>query len=205
VTVTAAQRATEELRSMILQQRLAPGQQLRQDLLAWELGLSRSPLREALRVLEAEGLVRYSPNQGYFVTRLDVDDLRQVYLMRGLLERALVGALTEVPVAALERLNAEVRDAASVPGLLAANRRFHFAIFEASGLDVVVQQLDRLWNLSEPYQAAYVAQPGVRERIVQEHEEMIEALRTGDLDRLAALSDAHRGASEASVLAVLPS
>jgi DNA-binding GntR family transcriptional regulator len=204
VTVTAAQRATDELRSMILQQRLAPGQQLRQDLLAWELGLSRSPLREALRILESEGLVRYSPNQGYFVTRLDADDLRQVYLMRGLLERALVAALPEMPVEPLEELNAEVRDAGSVLDLLAANRRFHFAIFAASGLDVVVQQLDRLWNLSEPYQAAYVAQPGVRERIVEEHAEMIDAISSGDLERLAALTDAHRGASEASVLAVLP-
>jgi DNA-binding GntR family transcriptional regulator len=204
VTVTAAQRATDELRSMILQRRLAPGQQLRQDLLAWELGLSRSPLREALRILESEGLVRYSPNQGYFVTRLDADDLRQVYLMRGLLERALGAALPEMPVEPLEELNAEVRNAGSVPDLLAANRRFHFAIFAASGLDVVVQQLDRLWNLSEPYQAAYVAQPGVRERIVEEHAEMIDAIRSGDLERLTALTDAHRGASEASVLAVLP-
>ena len=197
---------TDALRELIVRRRLAPGEQVRQEDVSRRLGVSRSPLREALRALEAEGLVRHAPNQGYFVVRLDADELRQVYLMRSLLEPAVLGALPRLnreALAELKELNREIAAAPSARELLTANRRFHFAIFELSPLPVVVRELARLWNLSEPYQATYVAQPAARRTVVGEHEELIRALRAGDLGRVVTVAAAHRAAAEASVLALI--
>ncbi len=206
MSTTATQRATDAVRSMIVRRSLAPGQQVRQDGLAEELGLSRSPLREALRALESEGLVRYAPNRGYVVTRLSDRELRQIYLMRMLLEPAVLRSIAAPAPGVLEQLaliNDEVRDAGPGAELLSANRRFHFAIFALSDLDVVVEQLERLWNRAAPYQAAYVAQPLVRGRIVAEHAAMLEALKRDDLTALIEIADGHRAVAEATVLATL--
>jgi DNA-binding GntR family transcriptional regulator len=204
--MTATQRATEGVRAMIRRHQLAPGQQVRQEELAERLGLSRSPLREALRLLESEGLVRHAPNQGYFVARLRADELRQVYRMRQLLETELLRSLPRPrrdELARLRALNDEVRAADGVAAVLDANQRFHFALFAPAQLDLVAAQTERLWNLAEPYQAAYVALPAARAQIVREHDGILRALAAYDVERLVDLADAHRAASEDAVLALL--
>jgi DNA-binding GntR family transcriptional regulator len=208
VTATAAQRATNVVREMITGRELLPGQQMRQEELSRSLGLSRSPLREALRALESEGLVRHVPNQGYFVSRLDADELRQVYLMRRLLETDVLRSLprqSRDQLARLRTANDLVATAETTPDALAANRGFHFAIFELSPLELVVQHVERLWTLSEPYQAAYLLLPETRARIVREHGALIRALRQHDLKQLVAVANAHRAASERAVLTLLGS
>ena len=204
---SAAEHATASLRTMIMEDELSPGHHVRQEALSDRLGVSRSPLREALRALESEGLVRHVPNQGYFVVRQGAKELRQVYLMRRLLETEVLRSLRAPDRATLAELRsreAEVRQAltsGNLAGVLPANRRFHFALFDLSPLSLVVAQVGRLWNLSGPYQATYVSQPAVRARIVTEHRAMLAAYRAHDVDRLVALADAHRSAAEESVLA----
>ena len=75
---------------MIVRRQLAPGTQIRQVELAAQLGLSRSPLRQALSALETEGLVTHEQQRGYFVARMSVDHLSQIYRMRELLETELL-------------------------------------------------------------------------------------------------------------------
>jgi DNA-binding GntR family transcriptional regulator len=87
--------------------------------------------------------------------------------------------------------------------MLSANRGFHDALFALSPLDLVVAQVRRLWNLSHPYQATYLWLPDTRDRVVEEHEAMIDALRQGDRRTLVKLADAHRAAAEATVLGLL--
>jgi DNA-binding GntR family transcriptional regulator len=206
---SATQRVVESLRAMIMHNQLAPGQQIRQDEVSEVLGVSRSPLREALRILETEGLVGHSRNQGYFVVRLNSDELVQVYLMRKLLETEIMLSLRHPAPAdlkALEQANAAVTAAvasSSVTEMLATNRGFHFTLFGYSSYPMVVTQVERLWNLSEPLRATYLWMPEMRDRIVAEHEEMISAYAGFDLERLVALADAHRDAARESVVNIL--
>src|SRR2546421_6975169 len=78
--------ATELIREAILDGRLPPGQRLKEEELARELGISRTPVREALLVLQTEGLVDAAPNRGAAVRSHDVDDLEDLYQLRALLE-----------------------------------------------------------------------------------------------------------------------
>jgi DNA-binding GntR family transcriptional regulator len=196
---------------MILNRQLSPGQQLRQEEIADRLGLSRSPLREALRTLESEGLVRHSANQGYFVASLKRDELQQIYLMRRLLEtEVLRRSAANASVEAVEELRAINRtiskavEEESLGDILTANREFHFCLFRYSGLDLVVQQIERLWHLSEAYRATYLWVPETRRRILDEHESMIDFIARSDVDRLLETADAHRQGAEEAVSGLLP-
>jgi DNA-binding GntR family transcriptional regulator len=207
--VDATARAVRTLRDMIITRRIGPGQQLRQDGLAEEIGLSRSPLREALRTLETEGLLVHVPNQGYFVARLKSSDLRQIYLMRRLLESELFRTLNGPSANQLSKLRDEnelmqqfVKDGKPAQ-VLRANRKFHFGIFALSPLDLVMRQVERLWHLSESYRAAYIWLPAAQEKIVAEHIAMIAALESQDLKGLIAVADRHRSTAEAAVISLL--
>jgi len=205
----ATGRAVRTLRDMVMSRRIGPGQQLRQDGLADQMGLSRSPLREALRTLETEGLLVHVPNQGYFVARLRSADLRQIYLMRRLLETELFRTLRPPSAPELSNVRAEnkrIRQSAkdgNLAQVLGGNRKFHFGIFALSPLDLVMRQVERLWHQSESYRAAYLWLPAAQEQIVAEHDAMIAALESHDIKRLIAVADRHRSTAEAAVIGLL--
>jgi DNA-binding GntR family transcriptional regulator len=201
--------AIEALREMIVRRQLAPGAQIRQVELASRLGLSRSPLRQALSALETEGLVTHEQQRGYFVARMSVDHLSQIYRMRELLETELLRTVRVPEAAELARLAARNDEIAAamadgnVAGMLVANRAFHFGLFELSPLGAIRQDVERLWNTSEPYRATYLWQPTTRRRIIREHEQMLAALARGDRTRLVQIADRHRGAACAAVTELL--
>ena len=89
---TAQDTVLAALRADILDGTLAPGDQIVQESLADRYGVSRVPLREALKTLESEGQVAYYPHRGYFVTELSVADLLEVYRLRALLEAEAIRA-----------------------------------------------------------------------------------------------------------------
>jgi DNA-binding GntR family transcriptional regulator len=205
----ATARAVRILRDMVMSRRIGPGQQLRQDGLAEKMGLSRSPLREALRTLETEGLLVHVPNQGYFVARLRSSDLRQIYLMRRLLETELLKSVRAPSTEELskvrdenERIHQSVRDG-NLAQVLRANRKFHFCIFALSPLDLVMRQVERLWHQSESYRAVYLWVPAAQEQIIAEHLAMIAALESHDVKGLIAVADRHRSTAEAAVIGIL--
>src|SRR4051812_36572022 len=104
---TAQQHAVDWLRRLIIAGELRPGQRVNQEDLAERIGVSVAPVREALRALEQEGQVTYLPRRGYFVTELRVEDLREIYELRQVLEeRAARAALPTLDDEALERLRA---------------------------------------------------------------------------------------------------
>ena len=105
------QQVLAELRRLITTGQLEGGRQVVQDALAAQLGVSRVPLREALKVLEGEGHVVYHPNRGYFVTQLSVADLEEAYRIRALLEaEALAVAVPLLDSQDIARIDA-VREA----------------------------------------------------------------------------------------------
>ena len=205
----ATTRAVRTLRDMVMNRRLAPGEQLRQDSLADELGLSRSPLREALRMLETEGLLEHLPNQGYFVTRLRSDDMKQIYLMRRLLETELYRTLRTPEREDVSRMRAAHREIGEhirrndLSGVLEGNRRFHFLVFGLSPLVVITRQVERLWRQSESYRAVYLCLPEAQKRIEAEHAMMLRSIEANDMRGLIRVADRHRAAAESSVVALL--
>jgi DNA-binding GntR family transcriptional regulator len=202
-------RAVEAVREMIVRRELAPGQKIRQVELAARLGVSRSPLREALSSLEAEGLLAHEPQRGYVVARMQVDHLAQIYRMRELLESEVLRTArrpTALDLARLRALNDEIAQAlddGSLTRMLAANRAFHLALFGLSPLGLVRREIERLWNISEPYRAAYLCLPQTRRRVIREHAAMVDALERGDTARLVRLAERHRAAAAATVTALL--
>jgi DNA-binding GntR family transcriptional regulator len=191
--------AAAQIRGLIIDRVLLPGEKVRQIELAERLGVSRSPLREALRTLESEGVVTYETNRGYVIARLGEEDLIQIFRMRGLLEGELLRTITRPGpdvLAHLKDLNETMMaaiDVRDVAKLLRSNREFHFTIFDLSPLNQFRREVERLWQLSEGYSAQWWwRMPEARTRINAEHKSIIVALRKFDLDRLVELCDAHR-------------
>lgn len=199
----AASRVVEEIEHLIISGELLPGQQIRQEDMAVRLGVSRLPIREGLRQLTAEGLVRHVHNVGYTVARLEQSEFDQIYLMRAALEREVLATLPVFDDKALREIRdcADRVEAAGARGdyldMRLENQAFHFAMFDRSPLNLVVGELRRLWTLAMPYHAVYLYDPNGRARVVREHEKMIEALSMGDNQRLAQLMDEHRRGGEA--------
>lgn len=200
----AAARVVEEIERLIVSGELLPGQPIRQVLMAERLGVSRLPIREALRQLAAAGLVHHQHNVGYTVARLQQSDFDQIYLMRAALEPKIIATLPRLSAEVLteiRRLGDLVVEAADRGDLLAMrlhNHAFHFAIFEQSPLNLVVTEVRRLWTLAMPYHAAYLYDPAARARVVAEHDQMIEALAEHDNERLDELMNLHRQGGEIS-------
>ena len=202
--------AAAQIRGLIIDRVLLPGEKIRQVELADRIGVSRSPLREALRTLESEGVVSYEINRGYVVARLDDDDLAQIYRMRALLEDDLLRTVKRPDAAILsdlKDLNEKMMvaiDERNVAEVLRYNREFHFTVFDLSPLNQFRREVRRLWQMSEGYSAAWWwRQPEAKKRINAEHKAIISALRKFDLDRVVEISATHRtGGLDRSVTGV---
>jgi DNA-binding GntR family transcriptional regulator len=205
---TAAETVLQQLRVFLASGRLLPGQQLVQEDLAEDLGVSRVPIRESLKILEGEGHVTYHPNRGYFVTELSADDLIELYRIRQILEaEALAQAVLEVSdadIADIESILEQVEQAAEsgdVERLTEANRAFHFAIIELSGMNRLSRLIRQLWDASDIYRTVYFRDPVNRERVHSEHREIIDALKARDAQALIGAQNSHR---EQAVAALKP-
>jgi DNA-binding GntR family transcriptional regulator len=191
-------RAATLIRGMVFDGILLPGEKVRQVELAERIGVSRSPLREALRTLESEGLLSYEMNRGYVVARLEPGDIAEVYRMRALLEHELMRSISRPGrdvLDALEKHNETMMAAigqADIAEIMRANRDFHFTIFELSPMKQFRREIARLWQLSEGYRHWWWHIPDAAARIDREHRQIIRTLRRFDLDRLIELCDAHR-------------
>jgi len=198
---TATHRTKTELALQILRDRirtgaLEPGRRLRLNQLTAELGMSPTPIREALRLLQADGLVTYRPHQGIVVAELSEPQTAEVIRLRCLLEGSAVelavASLTPARLRELERLHQRFL-AASAAGrgreIVTGNEAWHHALYEASGSPLLVEFIRRLWDVY-PWRTMWVL-PGRAEQSAQEHEAIMEALRTGDGAAAAERLQAH--------------
>jgi DNA-binding GntR family transcriptional regulator len=195
----------EAIRDMILDGSLLPGQKVHQAEIAARLGISRIPVREALSTLQAEGILEHRPNVGFTVSRFSGEDLSEIYLMRRVLENELFRSvpLASVDVMAMERINHEltVISAAEDPdSFQRTNQKFHFMIFDQSPLELVRQEVVRLWYMSSFYRGLYMSEVKESLHVQEDHVEIIKALRNRDLDALIEASEAHRHATEALIV-----
>jgi DNA-binding GntR family transcriptional regulator len=187
------------VRDKILSGEFAPGQVLNQATLARTIGISTTPLREALRRLKSENLVELDAHRDARVTELTAEEARDLLEVRRSLD-PLAAAL-----AAERRTKADlkdIRDAANLEPLrrgfgveeLEAHRRFHRAIYRASHNDLLVNTLDALWDKADRYRRVGLAgEHGrqERDRKADEHRRLVDCVVAGDADGAAAVMHEH--------------
>jgi DNA-binding GntR family transcriptional regulator len=207
---TAQEAVLVELRRFIATARLRPGQQIVQDAQAVQLGVSRVPLREALKILEGEGQVTYVAHRGYFVTELSLSDLLEIYRIREILEAEAISVavpqMTAEDIDRLEEAERDVRAASDIADLVAmssANRRFHFALIEACALPRLVRLIRLQWDATEVYRAVYYNEQHNREVVDGEHRAVVEAVRAGDGETALRVLTAHRAHAIAALRPLL--
>jgi DNA-binding GntR family transcriptional regulator len=179
---TAQDLVLASVRLAILRGVLEPGTKLRQEELAEVFGTSRIPIREALRALEYEGLVRSEPHRGFTVTALDAEDVVEVYDLRIVLEshavRLALPLLTSQDLDDLERLFQEMQGAASPDDQLAAREQFYQRLYSVTGRPRLVNQIVRL-----QHEVARILRWATIHHSGEIHENFFEAVRVGDADR----------------------
>ena len=149
----------DRIRDMILSGYLKPGDRLRQDELASTLGVSTMPIREALRQLQAEGLVIFRSRRGAIVASLSVSEYEEIYRIREELEilacRWAAEDFDRIPIDRLKLLLGEIEaaeaDSAEAHRRTRSVREFFFTIFEASEKEHLLRILSSLWDLTEQY------------------------------------------------------
>jgi DNA-binding GntR family transcriptional regulator len=207
---TAQEAVLVEVRARILRGDLAPGTAVRQEDLAASLGVSRVPVREALRMLESEGHVTYTPHRGYRVTALDIDELEEIYHLRALIEddlarRALAlrdpDHVASVRAAHARLALAEAPGAGDPATLAAANRAFHWAILRPTPRAERI--LTTLWDASEVYRARWFARGDNVARGAHEHARALAAVEACDADAVVAVLAEHRSGAVSALRAQL--
>jgi DNA-binding GntR family transcriptional regulator len=194
----SVERALQRLLMMIMCGELSPGEQIRQQEMAGQFGLSRVPLREALNVLAKQGLLVHRPNKGYFVAKRGPGDLAQIRRMLHLLENEVMRTLqwpAEGELAQLRAINDCIRSNVEQEHwaeLLHLNREFHNLILALSPFQLITDEIRRLVTLADPFFGAKFERASARARTVQEHDLIISALALKDRSALMKAVEAHR-------------
>ncbi len=168
----------EVLRADIISGTLAADSELRQQQLAARFGVSRMPVREALRSLEGEGLIILAPNKGATVAPLSVADLREVYEMRVAAETlALRLALPELSNAQIGRADAiqEKMEAAEVPEFAALNAQFHKTLYVPCARPRLLSHIEMLSNAADRYLRITIASLDYADKSHREHRALLDA------------------------------
>lgn len=195
------------LRKAIVDGRLKPGQPLREGELARELGTSRTPIREALLLMQADGLIEAVPNRGAVVRSYDVDELADLYGMRALLEgyaaRKAAVLVTDEVIADLERScerYATLRDGLQMSDLTDENFTFHDLILRTAGSPRLTTVVHQLTAVPLVYRS-YLAYSDEHRRTAEDyHRAITKALEERDPQRAGELMENHvRWAGERAI------
>lgn len=195
ITVTKAEAVYVETRNRILTGRLAPGLAVNQEALAANMGVSITPLREALRRLEIEHLVRLTAHRTVVVTPLTRRELRELYVIRGNLDPLAAGlaaqCATQEQVAAIQQF-ARRKFAKDSVIQLERNRAFHRAIYSACGNESLISILDQLWDRTDRYRLILVKEEIAEGATSQQaHIDIADAISARDRDNASRLMHAH--------------
>jgi DNA-binding GntR family transcriptional regulator len=164
MTDVSSTRVASYLRDAILGGDLHPGDRIGQEDVAAKLGTSRVPVREALRMLEAEGLTEHEPHKGARVPRLTQHEVEVIYRMRERLEPlALLESLPHLDASDHERLEEvqmRIEENDELEKFLDLDREFHMLTYSGCSIDPLNASVARLWNSTQHYRRAYVALGG---------------------------------------------
>lgn len=186
VNGAASARVADYLRDAILNGEIAPGERIRQEDIAARFGASRLPVREALRMLEAEGLTEHEPNKGARVPRLSQHEVDVIYQMRERIEPlALTESIPHLGAAEFERLEevqTRIEANTDMNSFLALDREFHLLSYTGCPIDQLSGMVTRLWNSTQHYRRAFVALsgPGRMWVVHAEHRLLLDAIERRD-------------------------
>jgi DNA-binding GntR family transcriptional regulator len=191
-------RIADQLRELIGRGTMAPGLQLRQMDLAEKFNASRVPIREALKLLHGEGIVAHDPNRGFFVAPLSIDEARQLYRIRHLLEAELLATVRWPDAKELADLRAQLKQLET--SLKEQNAP---EWIEQSPNKVLVAEVLRVMRLTDRYRAlaAHVLPSQRRKPTPERH--LVTALAKRDRRRLLAVFEKDRQAVEEGIQAAL--
>lgn len=180
----------ETLRDAIINQALKPGERLMEIQLAEEMGVSRTPVREAIRKLELEGLVVMVPRKGAYVAGISMKDIHEVYELRSALESLAANlAASRITPEELEEMErqvvkeAEETESNNLSNIVTIDTTFHDLLYQAARNQRLVQFINILQEQLQRFRAASLSSPGRSKFALEEHKKIVEALaeRNGKL------------------------
>jgi len=194
--------AYERLRAEIVDGRALPGTPLVEAAIATRLGISRTPVREALRRLEQDGLVERK-GRVVAVRSCSPEEILEIYTVRivleGLAASLAAEARNEFDLAQLEERHLRMKELGDEPADHAAmaltNRRFHEALWAASHNRTLIDLLVRLNSHLSRYTATTLVSPGRWKTVLADHEKLIDAIRARDAEKTATLAQSHMAAA----------
>ncbi|MEP3274828.1 MAG: GntR family transcriptional regulator [Stappiaceae bacterium] len=182
-----------ELRREIIAGSMEPGVRLGQEQLAHRFGVSRMPVREALKLLVADGLVAFDPNKGARVTQISLEDLREIYEMRMAAESlALKIAIPELSNSQIDKAEAlqDQLESATFGDFGGLNSRFHRTLYEPCDRPRLLAHIDSLSSAADRYLCTAVAQANHAVQSHKEHRSLLVACRNRDEETaIACLTD----------------
>lgn len=201
----------ETMRDAIITQVLKPGERLMEIQLADEMGVSRTPVREAIRKLELEGLVVMVPRKGAYVAGVSMKDIHEVYEVRSALEMLAVTLaaerITEEELDALERQvlreseEEDRQDGSDLNNIIYIDSSFHDIIYQAAHNQRLVQFVNILQEQLQRFRAASLARPGRSKTALEEHKQIVEALSERNGELAAKLAREHIENAENAMIA----
>lgn len=205
---TLTLRIYDSIRGQILSGELSPGSRMVIRQLAIEHDTSDIPIREALRMLQRDGLVEIKPYRGAWVVSLSPEEIEEGYLIRGHLEslatKTAVGHLTDEHFAELDRCLREMAKALGRGdglGYAEINREFHGLIFSASPHRRLQDLIENVWDGQRAYQMVFRLSPEWQWTSYREHQEIVQALRQGDAEAAGDVALRHKLAAGQALIA----
>ncbi|NTW05533.1 MAG: GntR family transcriptional regulator [Peptococcaceae bacterium] len=197
----------DSLREAIIQGRLKPGERLMEMQLADEMGVSRTPIREAIRKLELEGFVVMIPRKGAYVSGISVKDIVDVFEVRAALEGLAAGLaaerITDEEMEKLERILVkitEVNDLDDIEVIVEIDTEFHDLIYMACRNERLVQIITHLKEQIQRFRTTSLAQPGRLRDALSEHRLIVEAIGDRNVEMAQNLAREHIDSAEQSLL-----
>jgi DNA-binding GntR family transcriptional regulator len=192
------------LRSELMVGTLRPGAELSQVVLAERFGVSRIPIRDALRILAGEGLVEIEANRGARAIALTAGEVREIYDLRVLLEcdclRHAAKMMTPATLDEIERVRRKSDLDAGTPGWAAGDWAFHLALYSPAGRPRQIAMIEALRRTCQLHVGAYSTMPAKKPRWLSEHRSIVEHLKTGETDRAVLALQAHLEAAAVHLL-----
>ncbi|SMB86667.1 transcriptional regulator, GntR family [Desulfonispora thiosulfatigenes DSM 11270] len=197
----------ETLRDAIINQTLRPGERLMEIQLAEEMGVSRTPVREAIRKLELEGFAVMVPRKGAYVAGISIKDINEVFEIRGALEVLAVGLaaqrITEEEIEEIQRhliKETEETEANNLRSIVEIDTTFHDLLYKAARNQKLLQIINNLQEQLHRFRSASLARPGRGMVALEEHKKIIEALIARDVDLAKQLAKTHIEKAEQTFL-----
>lgn len=188
----------ETLRDAIMNQVLKPGERLMEIQLADEMGVSRTPVREAIRKLELEGFIVMVPRRGAYVADISLKDIHEVFEVRACLEglaaRLAAERITPEEMEELERQlvkEAEETETNNLRNIVEIDTSFHDILYKAARNKKLLYFVNNLQEQLHRFRSASLARPGRSKTALEEHREIIEAIAQNDAEEAEKLARIH--------------